>query len=271
VVVRVGDGTTTVFLTDYPISKAPTVEVNLNGAGYVAKTVGIGPEGVVDSGKDYFWNAGKNEVVQASGATKLRGPTGTIDLIRITYVGQFPVVVLSTNDVEVTAQLTREAGFGTGYVEAVASDSSIKTLSGAYQSAGGYLARYGKLGKRLKFRTIRGDLMPGQLLSASFPVYQLNGDQLLVESVDVTFDGYTVWYDVSAVAGPINQTWPEYFKALTSKQATVDKINLGSGNTLATLQTFTATKAPTASFVATAQACLFPTTTQYPTTSSLPC
>jgi hypothetical protein len=262
---RIGDGTNQSFTMSYELATTPTVEVKIGAGSFVAKTVGIGG---VDSARDWYWNAGKNIVFQDTAGTKLTSS----DTLRVTYVGQFPVVVLSTNDTEIAAQLAREAGVGTGYVDAVASDSTLKTIAGAYQAAGGYLSRYGQLGKKAKFRTLRGGLMPGQLLSVDLPAHDINNAQMLVESVRLAYTGFYFYYDITAVEGPVNQTWPQYFEALATKSGqTVDKINLGSGSNLALLQSFTASKSPSASFTATVNACMFPSATAYPSTSTYPC
>lgn len=250
---RIGDGTTQAFTMSYELAAVPTVEVKIGAGSFTAKTVGIGG---VETGKDWYWNAGKNIVFQDTAGTKLTSS----DTLRVTYVGQFPVVVLSTADSEITAQLAREAGVGTGYVEAVASDSTLKTIAGAYQAAGGYLSRYAQLGKKAKFRTLRGGLLPGQLLSVNLPAHDINNAQMLVESVKMSYTGFYFSYDIVAVEGPVNQTWPQYFEALATKSGqTVDKINLGSASTLALLQSFTATATKSATFTATVHACpIFP-------------
>ncbi len=344
---RQGDGTTTAFTMSYALAKVPTV--TLNGA---AQTIGIGG---VDTGKNWYWNAGMNTISQdttstpplnavyqtlvATGATAgtftlsykgvataninwndtaatvqtrltalttvgasnalvtggplpgtqllitfaaalahdgtqvavgtnaLTGGTPTLATVAplsVTYVGQYPIVVLSTNDAEITAQLAREAGVGTGYVEDATGVAGIKTRAGAYQTASGYIAKFAQVGRTLTFHTYRGGILPGQLLSVNLPDYALAGEQMFVQSVTAQHDGLLHFdYAVTAIEGPINATWVQYFGALASRGPTlVDSINLGgAGTTLALLQTFTGTKAPSATFVATATACpIFPLT-----------
>ncbi len=248
---RIGDGTNTSFTLNYAVALVPTVEVKIGAGAFVAKTVGIGG---VDTGKDWYWNGGKNVVFQDPAGTKLLAA----DTLRVTYVGQYPIVVLSTNDTEITAQLAREAGVGTGFVEDATGVASIKTRAGAYQVAAGYIAKFAQVGRNLTFHTYRGGLAPGQLLGVTLPDYGLAGEQMFVQSVSAQHDGLLHFdYNVTAIEGPINASWVQYFGALAAKGPTlVDSINLGgAGTTLALLQTFTATKAPTATFTTLVTAC----------------
>jgi len=262
---RIGDGNTQVFLMSYALSTVPTVEVKIGAGAFTAKTVGIGG---VDTGKDWYWNAGKNEVFQDSGGTKLTNA----DTLRVTYIGEFPTIILSSNDAEVTAQLAREGGVGTGYVEDVTTDSSIKTTAGAFQAAAGYLARYAQLGRKLSFTTLRGGLAPGQLLPVTLPQHAFNGDPTLIESVRATHHDGRFWYEVVALLGPINSTWVQFFQALAAQnKSTVDKINLGSSNTVTLLQSFAATASKSATFTATVYACPICNTTTFCGTSVFVC
>lgn len=351
---RRGDGNTQVFTMSYAVSTVPTITVN-----GVAQTVGIGG---VDTGKQWYWNGGKNEIFQDSGGTKLNAvyqsliatgaTSGTFTLsykgvataninwndtaatvqtrlqalstvgagnalvtggplpgtsllitfaaalaqdqtqvvvgtnalvggtptlasvapLSVTYIGEFPVVVLSSNDAEVTAQLAREGGAGTGYVEDVVVDSTLKTRGGAFQSAAGYISRYAQLGRRLTFKTLRGGLQQGQLLTVTIPAFALSNAQMLIESVHVTHDGLRFWYEVAALLGPINSTWVQFFQGLAAQsKATVDAINLGSGSTLTLLQSFTATATKSATFTATVYACPICNTTTLCGTGVLVC
>lgn len=251
---RTGDGKNTVFVMSYPLAHEPTITLD-TGGGPVAQTVGIGG---IDSGVDWYWNAGKNEISQDSGGT----PLSDTDIFEATYVGSFPVVVLSKDDAEIAAQLLRENSIGTGIIEDVAVDASLKTRAGAFQVAAGLLVRYAQLGRRLTFTTLRGGLKPGQMLTVTLPHFNLNADLLLIESVRITHHDKRFWYEVSALEGPINSTWVQFFAAMASgAKAVIDSINLGSDSTVTQLESFTATKTPSASFTATVQACpIFPLT-----------
>jgi hypothetical protein len=265
---RIGDGNTQSYAMSYPLATAPTVEVMLSGGSFVAKTVGIGG---VDSGKDWYWNKGKNEVFQDSAGTKLRGPTGTVDTLRVTYVGEFPTVIQSD---DVGEQLTTQAreGAGTGIVEDVVTDSNLSTLAAGFELAASYLAKYARLGKSVTFRTDQAGFAQGQLVDVYLPAFGILHESMLIESVSITHDGLTFWYMVKALAGPINTTWVTFFANLIAKASgTVDKINLGSSSSVAISTSFTASKSPSASFVATVNACMFPSATAYPSTSTYPC
>lgn len=256
--IRVGDGYRTVFPMSYPLATVPTIEVNLNGAGYVAQTVGIGG---LDTGKQWYWNGGKNEVFQDTDETKLRGPTGTIDLLRVTYVGEFPTVIQSNDEGEQITARTRE-GQGTGIVEDVVTNSGLSSLEAGFEMAAGYLTRYAQLGKAVTFRTDLSGFAPGQLIDVHLPDFNINHESLLIESVGLAHDGLTLWATVKALRGPINSTWANFYATLYARATTsIERINLGAGNSVALQVGFTAARSSSASFAVTVYACpVFPYT-----------
>lgn len=230
---RVGDGANTSFSMSYALAKVPTVEVKIGAGSFVTKTVGIGG---VDSAKDWYWNAGKNEVFQDSGGTKLT----SADTLRVTYVGQYPVTIVSEDTAQVLAQQALEGGGTTGYVEDVLSDPSITTRDAAFQKASALLARFAQKAAKLTFQTSRAGLEPGQLLTVNIPAHDLNNAQLLIESVRITDeDGILIWYDVTALLGPVNTTWVQFFGTLIQQaQVSSNALSVGSSATLVVAQTF---------------------------------
>src|SRR5258708_13346843 len=119
---RVGDGNTVSWPMSFDISTVPTVSVN-TGSGYVAKTVGI--KGV-DTGKDWYWQKGPPLISQDSAGTKLRGSPNK-DLLQVVYVGQYPTVIVSSNN----AHITYEAGLDltTGSCKEMETDRPRTALS----------------------------------------------------------------------------------------------------------------------------------------------
>lgn len=257
---RIGDGNLQTFTMGYPLAQEPTVEVNIAGGGYVAQTVGIGPEGQVESGKDWYWNAGKNEIVQSNSGVKLTNA----DALRVTYIGQFPFVAQSTDDAEVAILQAAQANSTSGLVEDFISDSTLDSTDVAFEVANANLKRYATAGKILTFSTRQSGLAPGQLLSVDLPIHDLPaGTQMLIESVGVSdAPGFDLLYTVKAIEGPVDSTWAEFFKVLAGRKLTDESaINVGSSQTLVTQVTFTADATPSATFDVTVQACpIFPMT-----------
>ena len=258
---RKGDGTTTAFTMGYPLSTVPTI--TKNGG---AQTVGI--KGV-DTGKDWYWAKGDAVIAQDTAGVVLVGT----DTLQVVYVGQFQAIVLSDLGSEQTAQAAREGGYTSGIVEAVDQNTTLSTSAGAFQAAAGFLQKYGTLGKQVEFTTRQSGYVQGQLCTVTLPAHAINGLQMLVESVDITTDGTTLWYAVRAVEGPISLTWPQFFTNLAGlSPSSVAKINVGQNSSLITLTTFTYTLAPAWSMALTATSypVAYPSPTSYPSPTRYP-
>jgi hypothetical protein len=257
---RIGDGTNRAFVMSFPLHAVPTVEVNIASGGYVAQTVGIGGS---DSGKDWYWNGGKNEVSQDSGGT----PLTSSDILRVTYVGEFPLIVISEDNAEITLQQMLEGGGTSGKVESIVSDASLTTSDAAFAEAAALLAKYAQNATQLRFQTRRAGLKPGQLIHVTIPRHGLN-DDMLIESVHIGDEqGQIIWYDVSAILGPINTSWEQFFGALVKDASSSgDTLQVGSSSTLALTESFTGSISVTGSFVATVYACPLLGTSVFPLT-----
>jgi hypothetical protein len=209
-----GDGEQTTFTVGYPIAKVPTVEVD-TGSGFTLQTVGI--KGI-DKDKQWYWNGGDPTITQDSSGTAL----SATDRIRITYQGEFPILIVSRNN---TAILDRKAveGIGTGIVEDVRNEPQQGTREAAFQLASQLLEKYSVIGRMLRFTTMRGGLQPGQLLPVYLPSYGLvaEGDgavEMLIESVVVrdNEDG-VIFYDIVAVEGPEQGSWTKVFDEIVKR------------------------------------------------------
>jgi len=205
---RRGDGEAQSFFVGFKIAKAPTVEVSRNGGPFVQETVGI--RGVEDN-KQWYWSKGENAITQDNDGT----PLGPNDIIRITYQGEFDVIVIS----KLQDQIDRQAAIdGTsGIVEDVADETSITGRDAAFEAANAKLAKYGRPSKTLSFRTWKKGLRPGMLLTAKMPEYGLDGEQLLIESVRISYVENRFWYDVRAVSGPENKSWAAFFGQIAAR------------------------------------------------------
>src|SRR5258708_1019401 len=227
-----GDGAPRVFPTAYPIHSVPS-DIHINAG--AAQTIGILG---VDTGKQWYWNKGKIGVTQDASGTLL----ATTDTLHITYVGEYVVV---TNSIDGAQQALEAAieGAGTGLVEQVTADASLVTLNQAFQSGAALLAKFAVFATTLTFRTRTTGLAPGQLLTVNLPpVWQFSAQQVLIETVDITYDDYQLWYDVKALVGPVDAPWVQFWQAVTSKQAIIDQ-SIGTAITTAALAAPTETAA----------------------------
>ena len=205
-----GDGEQTTFTVGYPIAKVPTVEVD-TGSGFVAQTVGI--KGV-ETGKDWYWNGGDPTITQDSGGTPLRD----IDRIRITYQGEFPILIVSRNN---TAILDRQAieTVGTGIVEDVRNEPQQSTREAAFQLAAQLLEKYSVEDSRvLKYRTWKPGLQPGQIQTVDLPDYGMTDTEVLITQVTQRDEaGRYFWYDITAVEGPEMGSWTKVFEEIIKR------------------------------------------------------
>jgi len=261
---KVGDGEARSFTVGFPIAKVPTVEVSISGGAWTAQTIGI--KGV-ETGKQWYWSKGDPVIVQDDSETVLT----SADKVRITYQGEYDIVVLSEDNAAIVDRQQVEGG-GTGYVEDVADEPNITNRDAAFQLANKKLQKYAIIGRRLRFRTRRSGLQPGQLLTVNLPEHDFDNDELLVESVTVTEEQNTLWYDVVAVEGPEQGSWAKMFHAMATRgQAFVERINIGEDQVLVTLQTYSESWPWAENVVKNVFACPVPSIDLYPSSTLYPC
>ena len=265
--IQVGDGQKTAFTMGYALASAPTISINLNGAGYVAQSVGI--KGT--SGSQWYWAQGDPIISQDSSGTKLRGPNAPIDLLKVVYVGQYPTTIIDQNN----AQISYEANLdgSTGIVEMVATDNNITSLANGLAKTGQLLTLYAQQGSQLVFQTLQTGFQQGQLVTVPLPDYALYNAQMLIENVSAadTLDGYNIWYTVTAVLGPFDITWVDFFSKLLKQQAPTNSINVGTGQSIVIAVSGSITFSPTVTGSATVFACPVPSTSLFPDVTVFPC
>jgi len=207
-----GDGATVAFTVGYPFERVPTVTVG--GAG---QTIGI--KGI-DTAKQCYWNKGDATITFAAAP-------GAVAVV-IVYYGQYDILVLAEDTVEIAAQLAIE-GAGTGYNDDISDEPTLNDKDASIDSAKAKLAKYGIAGKRFKYRTTKNGLMPGQLQTITQAAYSLTAESMLIESVAVSAIGSHITYDIVAIQGPASGSWASYFQALASmKQEVIERLNVGT-------------------------------------------
>lgn len=230
-----GDGDKRSFLTGYAIVEEPTIEVD-RGAGFVAETVGIRG---VETGNDWYWSKGDFSVTQDTGGTVL----ATTDQIRITYTGQFPIVAIATDEAErLTVRGIEKSGSGT--VETAIEDASVDSRAVAFDIASSKLERFANRGQTIRFITRSAGLRAGQVGTITLNRLGLSETMLIdtVEFIDDDADGAEVRYRVTAVTGPVLQSWRQFF-ARPAKRLIVptERVNIGQEEIITVAVPFTAT------------------------------
>lgn len=256
---RVGDGNTTTFVMDFDLASAPTVTVD--GA---TKNVGIRG---VDSGKDWYWQQGSPDISQDSSATKLTNA----NTFHATYVGQYPNVAIASNNAQIQAQAALDGT--SGIVEDVDQDATITSAANGLSKVSQLLTRYGVSGTIFVGQTRDTGYAPGQLVTVNIPAHNLYSAQMLIEDVAVSDqrDGVNLWYTVTAVMGPYDVTWVDFFSKQLTQQQTPNSINVGVSQQVALLVDLVATVVPAATMTATVYACPVPSNTLYPSDLLYPC
>lgn len=254
---RLGDGTTTAWAMGYALALPPVITVNGG-----LKAVGV--KGA--TGFQYYWQQGDPTISQDSGEPKL----SLSDTLTVTYVGQFPTVVVVTN----TAQITYEAGLDgtTGIIEEVEADATVTSLTAGYQEAGNLLTRYATQGIQLQCTVKQAGFVQGQSIAVSLPMFGLTTTMLL-ESVTITdsLDAYNLWYQLNLVSGPYDTTWEAFFGNLISTAQPMSNVTVGSSQSLALLANFTGAFTPAATYTATVFACPITSASTFCNTTTIVC
>lgn len=228
---RKGDGEAQSFFTGFKVAKVPTVEVSYNGSPFVVESVGIRG---LESGKQWYWSKGENVITQDSSGT----PLSANDVIKITYQGEFDIIVTSSLPDQISSQAAIDGT--SGIVEDVADETSITGRDAAFEAANSKLAKYGRPSKTLSFRTWRKGLRPGMLVTANLPEYGLHGEQLLIESIRISYESNVFWYDVKAVSGPQNKSWASFFGQIAARGLVIRE-NLQEEQIITTIENFSKT------------------------------
>jgi hypothetical protein len=223
----IGDGANQTFTVGYPIAKVPTVTLN-----DAPQTVGIRG---LEENKQWYWAKGDNTITQAQNET----PISSSDTLKVTYQGEFDIVVVSVNLEEIEGRKSIEES-GTGIVEDVFDDMSVTTRTAAFELADAKIRKFAKISNQLRFTTDKPGLKPGQLLSVNLLDYGINTD-MLIDKVSISTEGYgrTIWYDIEAVEGPQNESWTKMFHSMATRgQAFVVRENISEEQVLVTLEQF---------------------------------
>ena len=208
-----GTGEKTTFTVAYDIAEKPGVTVSYNGGNYVTKTVGIRG---VESGFDWYWSVGTNTISQDMLAVyKLQPPsTGYAgDKIRITYRGQYDIMACTLDYESVLDRIDVEGG-GTGYVENICDDTTMKRSVDAIFKANAMLDKFAMVGDKISYTTHEKGLAAGQMQYITSPEHGLVNVECLITSVKTRDESGYTWYDITAINGPVDDYWTKVFLSL---------------------------------------------------------
>lgn len=229
---RTSDGKTTAWTMGYPLFSAPTVTVNGTGQTVGVKGATI-PKGATPPA--WTWAQGDPVITQETGngaAVIVASQT-----LSFTYVGQFPSIVVAENDAQIKNQAAIDGT--SGIIEAVDEDKTLTDVQTAVTEASRFLGQYAVPGTILTFTTLISGWIPGQLVTVNLPEHGLNNAQMLIETVTVTdsYDSFNMWYTVTAVIGPYDNTWVQFYAQLLATQQNATDITTGAQLTTTNVQT----------------------------------
>ncbi len=257
-----GNGRQRTFTLAFPVYEVPTLYIN----DVKVDRVGIRGLSKPEDGYEWFWSKGTNIINQHDQAV----PLDVDAVLKVEYKGEFDVVVVSRKTDEIS-RLSRLEG-NSGYVENVREDKSVSTRDTGFKVASKILERYGQVGREISFKTHLDGLQSGQLLNVSFDVYGIEQEQVLIESVDITYETGKFFYSVKAIQNTVTETWTKFFYKISNQgRSYVIRENIGENEVLTTLEIFTKTwtesEVPNIFKILTPSDTTFPTATTYPTFS----
>lgn len=254
-----GDGQATAWPLSFAVNQMRAISLN-------QQTKSFGVKGV-DTGKDFYYAIGDPILAQDSNGTKLQ----STDRLLVEYIGQYPSVFYASNN----AQVGFEQGLdGTsGIVEEAEEDATVSQTSTGMTKATQLLARYATQGALLQFNTMVSTYAPGQMITVNLPMHGLFNTQMLITEIQAADqqDQYNIWYTISAIVGPYDTTWVDFFSNLILKSKTaLANIQTGLSSTLVILASFHATLTPMALVTVTLNSVPAPSTTLFPSTTLYP-
>jgi hypothetical protein len=211
-----GDSATRTFVTGFPVGKVPSA-VTVGG---VAKTIGINQ---VETGKDWYWNEGSNEIVQDAAGTLLT----SADTLAVTYQGQYPLIISAQLDTEISARAAAEST--SGYYESKEDDASITDQQAAIDKTTALLVRYGTIPVDVHVVTHTAGLEVGQLVSVRMPELGLAGFYL-VQDLEIAWrvaEKFT--YAATILSGDGIGGWVKFFRTLMESK---DQFVIRSGEVI---------------------------------------
>jgi len=196
------DGKTREFFSTYPIAEEPLIETNVNGAGWVEKTIGVRG---LQTDKDFYWSYNDTQVSQDDAGTVLTDANPTDDEIRISYYGLIPLLVVSKDTAEVTEH---------GAIEHYIYNKHLENSIDAKNYVMTLLDKYANDADQISF-TIQSKIYNvGEQIPITDSLLNISGD-FLAESCQWSPRGVdSINYTYKVLDGVALGGWEEFFKNL---------------------------------------------------------
>lgn len=253
------DGVSRVFITRFPISDKPRIFIN----SVEITSTDIGINGV-DKNKKYYYDVGKNTLVQDATQTVL----SSSDVIQVTYKGLISLAVVSEDPIAIANRASLEGN--TGVYERIDVDTSIVSRGEAISIANGKLTKYTKVARQITYDTYTAGLAAGQLQTITLPEYNISSSDFLIDKVQISeLDGAgRLVYTVHAIDGDPLGGWQKFYNDLLKQDL---KASIRENELLVILTTTAESEGWTETTTQTVFACAVPSETLYPSETFFPC
>jgi hypothetical protein len=253
------DGVSRVFITRFPISDKPRIFIN----SVEITSTDIGINGV-DKNKKYYYDVGKNTLVQDATQTVL----SSSDVIQVTYKGLISLAVVSEDPVAIANRASLEGN--TGVYERIDVDTSIVSRGEAISIANGKLTKYTKVARQITYDTYTAGLAAGQLQTITLPEYNISSSDFLIDKVQISeLDGAgRLVYTVHAIDGDPLGGWQKFYNDLLKQDL---KASIRENELLVILTTTAEAEGWTETTTQSALACFVPSEFLYPSETLIPC
>jgi hypothetical protein len=206
----VGNGTLRTFTLSYPVAQQPYIII-VTGGTSVSKSIGI--QGT--TGNAFYYQVGNNTITQDSSQTVLTSS----DTLEVHYTPQLPSTASAQSSSQIAAQ--RALDGTTGIVESVLKDTNIALQADGVTEAKQLLNIYSPYGTRFTFTTQATGYYPGQQITVTYAAFGFSSSKMLIESVHIAdSEGVNVWYTITAIIGPFDTTWAQFFGKLLAPRGT---------------------------------------------------
>lgn len=199
------DGQSKSFVIRFSLAKKPSIYVN----SVQVPESDIGVNGL-DTGKKWYFSYNSNTITQDNSETALLSG----DVLEVTYVGLRNLLLMLDNNNEIYDKKSKETGTS-GIYENISNEQTIKSIDQAIQYGQGLIQKYGEISNTINFTTNVSGLEAGQLLRVQKPLFNINDDSFLIESVNISgWDSETIEYQVNALDGASIGGWEQFFKEI---------------------------------------------------------
>lgn len=196
------DGETREFFSTYPIAEEPVIETNVDGAGWVEKTVGV--KGLQED-REFYWSYNSTQISQDEDGIVLTDANATDDEIRISYYGLIPLLVVSQDTSEVLEH---------GKFEHYIYNQHLESTIDAKNYVTTLLKKYSNDADDISFIIQNKTYEVGEQIPITDTLLNISGD-FLAESCTWTPRGVdAINYKYKVLDGVALGGWEEFFKNL---------------------------------------------------------